>query len=146
MRTSAILVLLLLTFPAIAAAQEEVPAALPSVTLPPELDRVLRDYEKAWEAGDSEGLAALFTPDGFVPTRSGWRRGTEEIVSAYEIASGPLRLRALAWSVSDSVGYIIGAYRYGEREGPDRGKFILALRSIDGRWSIAADLDNQNRN
>jgi hypothetical protein len=36
---------------------------LPSVTLPPELDRVLRDYEKAWQARDAAGLAALFAED-----------------------------------------------------------------------------------
>lgn len=37
---------------------------LPSVNLPPALDRVLRDYERAWQARDAAGLAALFTEDG----------------------------------------------------------------------------------
>ena len=36
------------------------------VALPPELARVLRDYERAWRAGDAAALAALFAEDGFV--------------------------------------------------------------------------------
>ena len=44
--------------------------AVPSITLPPALDRVLRDYEQAWRNHDAEVLAALFTDDGFV-LRSG---------------------------------------------------------------------------
>lgn len=39
-----------------AAAQDQ----LPSIELPPELDRVLRDYEAGWQGGDAQGLAALF--------------------------------------------------------------------------------------
>jgi hypothetical protein len=48
---------------------------------------------------------------------------------------------------SDSVGYIIGAYNYGETVGAtDGGKFVLALRKdASGKWLIAADLDNSNR-
>ena len=48
---------------------------------------MLRDYERAWAAGDSTGLAALFTADGFVPTRTGWVRGTEAIEHAYARAA-----------------------------------------------------------
>jgi len=128
-------------------AQDSAPAPLPSVTLPAELDRVLRDYEQAWQGGDAAGLAALFTTDGFVPARSGWRRGTAAIEDTYAIAGGALQLRALGYATADTVGYIVGAYGYGDPGGPDRGKFVLALRrSADGPWRIAADLDNQNRN
>lgn len=121
--------------------------ALPSIELPEELDRVLRDYETAWAAGDEAALAALFTEDGFVPTPLGWVRGRAGIARVYEKSRGPLRLRALAFSVSDSVGYIIGAFNYGEPVGDtDGGKFLLALRKdATGRWLIAADLDNSNR-
>jgi len=120
---------------------------LPSITLPATLDRVLRDYERAWQTGDETVLAALFTPDGFVPTRPGWVRGRAAIHATYESASGALRLRALAFAIADSVGYIVGAYGYGDRpDVPDTGKFLLALRrSAGGPWLIAADLDNSNR-
>ncbi len=113
---------------------------LPTVTLPTELDRVLREYEKAWRAGDEKALAALFTPDGLVPSREGWVRGASQIERAYRDGSGALSLRALAFAVGDTVGYIVGTYGYGA--GEHRGKFVLALRrQPGGRWLIAADLD-----
>lgn len=121
------------------------PTPLPSIALPPELDRVLRDYERGWRAGDEKGLAELFTEDGFVPTGGGWVRGRDRIRRTYEDSKGDLQLRAIAYAVGDSVGYIIGAYGYGDGA-QDRGKFVLALRRApDGPWLIAADIDQSNR-
>jgi uncharacterized protein (TIGR02246 family) len=121
------------------------PPPLPSITLPPELDRVLRDYERHWRAGDENALAELFTEDGFVPGRGGFVRGRDAIRNTYANFQGDLRLRALAYAVDDTVGYIVGAYRYGEAAG-DGGKFVLALRRrAGGQWLIAADLDQSNR-
>jgi ketosteroid isomerase-like protein len=122
------------------------PDALPSVTLPPELDRVLRDYERAWTAHDAAALAALFAEDGFVMSNGRPPvRGREAIRAAYANAGGPLMLRAFAWSTEGKVGYIIGGF--GRDAGSaDSGKFVLALkRGGDGRWLIAADMDNSNR-
>jgi ketosteroid isomerase-like protein len=121
------------------------PAPLPSVTLPPELDRVLRDYERAWAAGDAAALARLFTEDGFV-LRPGHPpvRGRGAIEEAYRGAGGPLHLRALAFSHEGAVGYIIGAYAPAA-DRPDVGKFILTLaRAPGGEWLISADMDNPN--
>jgi hypothetical protein len=123
------------------------PAPLPSVTLPPELDRVLRDYERAWTGRDPAGLAALFAEDGFVLANNRPPvRGREAIRAAYANAGGGLSLRALAYATSDTVGYIIGAYASGAGA-PDAGKFILALRRPRGRgaWQIAADIDNPSQ-
>lgn len=132
----------------IAAPLAEAPAdpPLPSVTLPPELARVLTDYEKAWAAKDAGALAALFAEDGFVLQRNKPPvRGRAGIRKAYEGAGGPLALRALAYATEGPVGYIIGAYaaRAGE---PDDGKFTLALKKgPDGKWLIMSDMDNGNR-
>lgn len=149
MRALLLLPTLFLTFHITAGGAAAQPAdttgALPSVTLPPELDRVLRDYEAAWRAHDAAGLAALFAPDGFV-LRGGHPpvRGRESIEAAYATSGGPLHLRALAYDAADSVAYIVGGYR-GASDGPDSGKFVLALqRAPDGRWTIAADMDNPN--
>jgi ketosteroid isomerase-like protein len=118
---------------------------LPSITLPPELDRVLRDYERAWRAKDAAALAALFTEDGFVLSNGkGPVRGRAAIRGAYADGGGPLSLRALAYSISGTTGYIIGAY--GGDAATDDGKFILAVRRGPGKkWFIAADMDNSNR-
>lgn len=118
-----------------------------SVTLPPELERVLRDYETAWTAGRPAELAQLFTPDGFaLPNGQPPRRGVAEIRAGY--ADGgtlPLALRALDYSISGDLAYVVGAF--GPAAGqPDAGKFVLLLkRGADGRWLIAADIDNMNR-
>lgn len=130
------------TQPAPAAAVEP----LPSVTLPANLDRVLRDYERAWRANDIPALVALFTEDGFVlqPGRPP-ARGREALANVYRgQAGGMLRLRALAFAAADSVGYIIGAYGYGDAPG-DGGKFTLTLRQVGGKWLIASDMDNGNQ-
>ena len=123
------------------------PPPLPSITLPLELDRVLRDYERNWRAGDENGLAALFTADGFVPSNTGFVRGREAIAGQYKDQQGELQLRAHAYAVSDTVGYIVGAYGFGT-DGVDRGKYVLALRRPrggGGQWFIAADIDQTNR-
>ena len=119
---------------------------LPTVTLPAELDRVLRDYERAWRARDVEGLVALFTSDGTVmqPGRTA-ARGATSIASVYRGQGGsPLRLRPFAYGAADSVGYILGAYGYGEGTS-EMGKFTLTLRrASNGKWLIASDMDNGN--
>ena len=119
---------------------------MPSVPLPPELDRVLRDYERAWQAKDPAALASLFAEDGFVLAAGQPPvRGRTAIRAAYANAGGPLFLRALAYSAANGVGYIIGAYRH-DQEGDDSGKFVLALRrNADGRWLILADIDNSSK-
>jgi ketosteroid isomerase-like protein len=122
---------------------------LPTITLPPDVDRVLRDYQRAWLARDARGLAALFTEDGFVlqmgrpPVR-----GRAAIEAAYAGQGGQeLRLRALAYATSGSVGWLIGTYGYGDRADEDLGKYTLTLRrrSSDGRWLIMSDMDNPNQ-
>ncbi len=122
------------------------PAPLPSVTLPPELARVLTDYEAAWRAKDAAALARLFAEDGFVLQRNKPPvRGRAGIEKAYAGAGGPLALRALAYATEGPVGYIIGGYaaRAGE---PDDGKFTLTLKKApNGKWLIMSDMDNGNR-
>lgn len=152
MHRAAILAFALTVLAAPAAAQTTAAAPpraepLPSVTLPPALDRVLRDYEKAWQGNDVPGLVALFTEDGFVmqPGRPP-ARGHAALTAVYTAqGGGPLKLRALAFAESGDVGYIIGAYGYGEAPA-DMGKFTLTLRKgAGGRWLIASDMDNGNR-
>lgn len=118
---------------------------LPSVTLPPALDSVLRDYERAWQAKDPKALAELFAEDGFV-LASGRPpvRGRDAIRAAYANAGGALALRAIGYATEGPAGYIIGAFGR-SAGGEDTGKFVLALKKVGDRWMIAADIDNSNR-
>ncbi len=144
MTRGAAALVMLLALAAPVAAQVDQSATLPSVELPAEIERVLRDYERGWAAGDAEGLANLFTPDGFVLSGSDPHvRGREAIQARYANAGGSLRLRAVSYEVSGDVGFIIGAYGYDDAG--DYGKFVLALKRIDGRWYIHADMDNPIR-
>lgn len=117
--------------------------ALPSVALPPELNRVFRDYEQAWLAHDADALAALFAEDGFVLSNNrpavGGRAG---IRLAYATSGVGRSLRALSFSVADTIGYVIGVFSPHAGQ-PDVGKFVLALRrDAGGPWQIAPDMDN----
>lgn len=127
---------------AAAFAAESLPA---SVALPPELARVLRDYEKAWRASDAAGLARLFAEDGFVLSSGrGPVRGRAAIEKHYAGSGGNLALRAFAYATDGRVGYILGGYAW-DGVGVDKGKFTLTLvRGEDGRWLIFSDMDNGN--
>jgi ketosteroid isomerase-like protein len=122
------------------------PKPAPSVTLPPALDRVLRDYEKAWIAKDDAALAQLFTTDGYaLPSGQPPAGGAAAIRAAYaQNAGSPLALRAIHYAESGDMAYIIGGFG-GSADKPDFGKFVLVLRrGSDGVWRIAADMDNAN--
>jgi ketosteroid isomerase-like protein len=108
--------------------QPEPAAPLASVVLPPELDRVLRDYERAWQAHDPTALAELFSQDGFV-LASGRPpvRGRAAIRAAYSGSGGPLSLRAFAYATADDLGYIIGGFGP-KANAADSGKFVLTLK------------------
>lgn len=147
MRRALCITVLFLALNGRATAQQTERSATPvlaSVTLPAELDRVLRDYERAWRAGDVTALVALFTDDGFVlqpgnPPVRGRAALTERYTGQ---GGGPLRLRALAYATADTVGHIIGAYGYGD-DPADQDKFTLTLRRTPaGRWLIVSDMDN----
>ncbi|WP_084676941.1 YybH family protein [Massilia niastensis] len=136
---AAALAALLPAFPALA-------QTLPSISVPPGIDRVLRDYEKAWAANDATALASLFTEDGMaLPSGQQPARGKDSIARAYAGGGAmPTYLRVLDYRASGDMAYVVGGY--GPAGQPDDvGKFVLVLRQVDGRWLIAADIENANR-
>ena len=131
------------------AAAAQAPSAardvMPSVTLPTEIDRVLRDYERGWRSRDAAALAALFTDDGFVLSNGRPPvRGRAAIAEAYAKAGGELNLRPIAYATDGALGHVIGVYSHGAGQ-PETGKFVLALERDGDRWRIAADMDNANQ-
>ncbi len=135
------------TSPAASQAPSTSDSQLPSVSLPSDLDRVLRDYERAWKSGDASNVAALFSVDGFV-LQNGRApvRGRDAIAKAYGgQTGGDLRLRAFGYVAADTAGSIIGGYTYGDAKG-DMGKWTLTLRRPrGGKWEIYSDMDNSNQ-
>jgi ketosteroid isomerase-like protein len=119
---------------------------LPSVQLPGNLQRVLTDYEDAWQKKDAVALSKLFAENAYVlPSGSLPMRGRDAVQKHYTGAGGPLSLRAISYATNGNLGYIIGAYS-GSKGGADEGKFTLVLtRDAKGRWLILSDMDNRNQ-
>ncbi|MEM7415680.1 MAG: nuclear transport factor 2 family protein [Gemmatimonadota bacterium] len=118
----------------------------PTIDLPAGLDAVLRGYEAAWTARDADGLAALFTEDGYV-LRPGYPPvvGRDAIRRAYANSGGPLALKAYAYAIEGDVGYIVGGFAL-SADSPEVGKYTLTLRrQASGAWLIFSDMDNGNR-
>ena len=139
-------VALLLLFAALITGSAADPIQQPSVALPPELERVLHDYERAWSHKDASALASLFVEDGFVLSPGNpIVRGRAAIEQFYRGSGGAsLALRAVAFASEGRVAYIIGAYT-DHASDPDRGKFTLTLRrEASGPWMIVSDMDNGN--
>jgi ketosteroid isomerase-like protein len=129
------------------AVTKETPTVEKYLTLPPELARVLTDYEAGWKAGDAVALANLFVSDGcFVLTQGRpLVSGRDAIQKVYTHPGSPLSLHAFAYSTKGDVGWIIGGYSR-EPGKPDEGKFTLTLfKNREGRWLIVSDMDNSNR-
>ncbi len=148
MRAAAVLGLMLVAGPLLAqnAPEPTNAAELPEVSLPPDLDRVLRDYERAWRKGDANSIASLFAEDGILLQNYNLPiRGRAAIQAVHEDHRGsPLRLRALAYAKGDTVGYIVGGYRYGNAA-HDTGKFTITLQRVPGEpWLIFSDMDSMN--
>lgn len=119
---------------------------LPTVPLPADFERVLRDYEAAYARRDAGALAALFAEDGFLlqPGRPPVR-GRRAIAAALQGEGGTLALVPAAYRMGDSTGYVVGTFG-AERSAGEGGKFVLALeRRAAGPWRIAADIANPNR-
>src|SRR5690349_7867561 len=117
MRTMSLLLALALSALSLEA-QSADPAPLPSITLPPELARVLTDYETQWRFG-GDSLTKLFTEDA-VLTVGGKppMRGRAALAAHYAGPKGPLSLRAIAYAAEGSVAWIVGGYTM-QRGEPD---------------------------
>ena len=129
-----------------ARAQQASPSPSSSVQLPGNLQRVLTEYEDAWQKKDAKALAALFAPNGFVlPNGSAPARGRDAVEKHYTGSGGSLSLRPLAYATNGNLGYIIGSFSR-SKDAPDVGKFTLVLtRDAKGRWLILSDMDNLSR-
>lgn len=122
------------------------PAELPTLAVTPEIQQILRAYERAWHTRDAKALAELFRGDGMaLPNGSGPARGRASIEAEYaRNAGGNLILRPVAFETSGRLAYIVGVFGTAPGQ-PELGKFVLVLgKADDGQWRIVADIDNMN--
>jgi len=112
---------------------------LPTVTPPPEVARVLTDFERGWQSLDKSFFAALFTEEGLLQWGDDWARGRRAIRNALLGKAGGLRMRAQAFETHDSLGFIAGMYGfYRDTTWVDQGRYALTLRRTKTEpWQIA---------
>ena len=114
---------------------------LPVVKLPGDLDQLLRDFERNWQAPDNKiALAAQFTDSGLFQYADDWLRGRAAIRMMLVGSAGALKLRAQAFDADQRSGHVGGAYGfYRDTVWVDQGRFLFALRRDPGTpWRIAA--------
>jgi len=114
---------------------------LPLVTLPNDLDQLLRDFERNWQLPDNKmALANQFTDSGMFQYADDWLRGRPAIRMMLLGHGGALRLRAQAFAVEERSGHVAGAYGfYRDTVWVDQGRFLLVLQRARGApWRIAA--------
>ena len=113
---------------------------LPFITLRPDLDRVLREFEHGWQAGDNKiALSQLFAEDGIFQWADDWIQGRLAIRMMLVGRAGGLRMRPQSFEADDRLGYIAGAYGfYRDTTWVDQGRYVLTLRRAakDAPWRI----------
>ena len=112
---------------------------LPVVTLPADVDRVLRAFEHGWQSLDKSEIASIFTEDGMLQWADDWARGRRSIRIALLGKVGGLRLRAQMFETHDSSGVVAGAYGfYRDTTWVDQGRYVFSLRKArSAEWQIA---------
>ena len=116
---------------------------LVEVTLSPEIDGVIREWERATQAADDSSLAALFTADGLLSQPTGWVRGRAAIrAAAGNEGRSALRVRAHAFAIAESVATVTGSLAdQASTTIRDVAQVTFALRrGRDGRWLIESFL------
>jgi predicted TIM-barrel fold metal-dependent hydrolase len=114
---------------------------LPVVKLPPDLDQLLRDFERNWQAPDNKtALAEQFTDSGLFQYADDWLRGRPAIRMMLLGSGGALRLRAQAFTIEERSGHVAGAYGfYRDTLWVDQGRFLFSLHRDRGtQWRISA--------
>ena len=114
----------------------------PSVDLPPEIDRVIREWERATKSADARAFAALFTEDGLMSQPNGWIRGRDAIRSAAgDIPAADLRVRAHQFAAEDSVATVTGSLSDTSSSSVrDVARVTFTLRRAIGGWLITSFL------
>jgi predicted TIM-barrel fold metal-dependent hydrolase len=114
---------------------------LPVVSLPADLDSVLRSFERNWQAPDNKtALAAQFTASGLFQYADDWIRGPTAIRMMLVGRGGPLRLRAQEFGTEGRAAHVSGMYGfYRDTAWIDQGRFLFALhREVKIAWLIEA--------
>jgi uncharacterized protein (TIGR02246 family) len=115
-----------------------------------EITALAKEFENALNAGDVEGIAALYADDcRLLPPNAEMTQGKEAVRAIFGgmIAAGLKgTLDTVEAVVTGKVGYRVGRYELKSPDGvvADQGKYIEIWRKIDGEWKIVNDIWNSD--
>ncbi len=107
-------------------------------------------WQEAFNAGDIEAVAALYTEDArMLPPNGPMGTGRQAVRTDLQgLLDAGLSgtLDTLETMVAGDLGYRLGTYVLNTSEGSvaDKGKFIEVWRLVDGEWKISRDIYNSD--
>jgi ketosteroid isomerase-like protein len=116
----------------------------------PELAQVGEGWIEAFNAGDLDALAAMYTEDTrLLPPNGEMAQGRDVVRAAFgEMIDAGLKaeLETIEAIAAADIGYKLGTFKVLGPDGSvmDRGKFIEVWKQVGGEWKIARDIWNSD--
>ncbi len=124
--------------------------AAPQAQDSPELAALGDEWGKRFNAGDIDGVVALYAEDArLLPPNGEMLVGHDAIRTDFEgLAAAGLTgtLETIDAMVAGDMGHRVGTYTLNAPDGAvaDRGKYIETWRRIDGEWKMTNDIYNSD--
>ena len=116
------------------------PPSLPAASLPPELQRLLRDRERI---SGSDSIGDVYTADAQIldvsEAEDHWMRGEEALRNMVAAYTPDSRFVANTYRVDGTTGFIAGVVRSEGSSNDDMNFTFGVQRGPDGRWRIAVE-------
>src|SRR5687767_13578572 len=111
---------------------------LATITLPPDLDQLLRRREKVSGAPPT---GDLFTEDAIIQElqEGRWKQGREKIDLFLGFMNRDLHYVPSAYAAEGNAGWIAGTVRQGKST-DETLNFVLGLKKKNGAWQIASEI------
>lgn len=127
-----------------------VACAPPTAQEGPELAARANGWQQMLNAGDLEGLVAMYAEDArILPPNAEMQQGHDAVRAAFGSMIEAGLTGSLATTeamVAGDLGYRVGTYGLQAADGAvvDRGKYIEIWRLIGGKWTITNDIWNSD--
>lgn len=119
----------------------------------PAMDKLARDYEKAWAAGDASAVTALYTDDVLVVNAEGVHQGRAALLKSMTTSfAGPWKGTQIVVhegttkAVGPDTALNEGTYEITGVKGPDgkpvaiKGSYLNTVVKKGGAWRIAGNM------
>jgi len=138
------------TFVVLLACAAVVMVAAPA-TAAENLDAVVEQWVTAYNAGDDDAVAALYTEDGCrMPPNAEAVHGREAIAAniagLHELGLARVEIAYTGKGTSGDIGYGMGSWKAFDAEGDeiDHGKWMNHVEKVGDDWMIACDIWNSD--